>query len=221
MSSPDERRAALEQAAQDARGCVRCPQLAATRTQVVFGTGPVGAALALVAEAPGRQEDLQGTPLAGRASHVLDDLLRDVGIDPAAVFRTSALLCRPPDNRDPTPVELERCRSHLLAQLDLVGPRVVCTLGSVATRVLRGAADPILRVHGRAEVVELDGRRLRVLPLLHPAAALYQRETLEHLRADVARLPALLELAPPGPVVLPHAASAPAGDPVDGQLDLF
>lgn len=160
--------------------------------------------------------------MLGRPRRVLDELLREAGIDPDGVFRTSVLLCRPPDNRDPTPGELERCRTHLLAQLDPVGPRVICTLGSVATRVLRGVADPILRVRGRTEVVELDGRRLRVLPLLHPAAALYQRETLEQLRADVAQLPALLELAPPGPVTGQDAPTpAPASDPVEGQLDLF
>lgn len=228
VSSPDERRGALELAAAEARSCVRCPQLAATRTQVVFGRGPVGAPLVLVGEAPGRQEDLQGAPLLGRARRTLDELLREVGIDPAGVYRTTALLCRPPDNRDPTPAELDRCRTHLLAQLDHVGPRVVCPLGSVATRLLRGAPDPILRVRGRPEVVEILGRHLRLLPLVDPAAALYRRETLEQLRADVALLPALLELAPPGPVAAPGAPApplppAPVPDerPGDGQLGLF
>ncbi|PTL56204.1 hypothetical protein C7Y72_14550 [Paraconexibacter algicola] len=231
VSSPDERRDAIAQAAARARGCGRCPQLAATRTQVVFGSGDPDADLLVVADAPGREEDERGVSLLGRPRRVLDELLRETGIDPAAVWTTTALLCRPPDNRDPAPAELERCRAHLLAQVELVAPRVVCTLGTVATRVVRGVAEPILRVHGRTEVVELAGRRVRVLPVLHPAAALYRPQTLELLRRDLARLPGLLALPvpeQPRPVVVPPAAPLPpvapdpaAGPPPDGQLGLF
>jgi uracil-DNA glycosylase len=198
---------------------------------VVFGSGPADADLVLVGEAPGRQEDLAGEPLLGRPRRTLDELLREAGIDPAGVFVTNALLCRPPDNRDPSPAELDRCREHLLRQLELVAPRVVCTLGTLPTRVLRGAPEPVLRVHGRPEVVELGTLAVRLLPLLHPAAALYRPQTLELLRRDLAQLPALLALPRPGPpepvAVPPPGPLPPAGpdpegdDPAGAQLGLF
>ena len=106
--------------------------------------------------------------------------------------------CRPPGNRDPLPQEIDNCQDYLFRQLELIEPRVVCTLGNFATKLLR--ADPstgITRLHGREEVRVIGPRAVRLFPIYHPAAALYTRSLLDTLRADFARLPDLLALDPP------------------------
>ncbi len=211
------RRAALEALARDARGCRRCPQLAAARTTVVFGRGDPDAELLLVGAAPGRAEDRQGLPLVGEPARLLDELLRDAGIDPERTYRTTVLRCRLPDNRDPLPEEVAHCAGYLARTVELVRPRVVVALGAFATKLLRGDPAPIRRVHGRDEIRTIGRRAVRLLPLYDPAAALYAEDAVAALRADVARLPALLALpAPPDPVPAVTAAvasgSSPSGD---------
>ena len=106
--------------------------------------------------------------------------------------------CRPPGNRDPLPQEIDACQDYLFRQLELIEPRVVCTLGNFSTKLLRG--DPstgITRLHGREEIRRIGPRRVRLYPIYHPAAALYTPKMLDTLRADFARLPELLALDPP------------------------
>ncbi len=186
-----------------------------------------------VGEAPGRAQDASGEPLVGRSAALFDELLASIGLRRDEVFVTTALKCRPPDNRDAAPSEFGRCRSHLHRQIELIGPRVVCTMGSAATRLLRGETASITAVHGRAEIVLIGTRAVRLYPLFHPDAALYQRSSVALLHADVARLPALLALpVPEQPAVDAPAVPAPsqaqpqprepeqAPPPVD-QLGLF
>src|SRR5215216_2789300 len=137
--SKDERREALKAVYHQALGCTNCPQLAATRTTVVFGNGNADADLMFVGEAPGANEDRQGLPFVGQAGKLLDTLLEEIGLKRADVFVANTLMCRPPGNRDPHPAELEACQSYLLAKIELIGPRVICTLGNFATKLLRGA----------------------------------------------------------------------------------
>ncbi|MGX6449724.1 uracil-DNA glycosylase, partial [Patulibacter sp. S7RM1-6] len=205
MTSPTaaERRARLAEEQERARGCPRCPQLVAHRTTVVFGAGDPDADLLLVAESPGPGEDRQGLPLVGAAGRLLTELLEGIGLRREDVYVTTALKCRPPDNRDPLPEELAHCRPYLHAQLELVRPRVVATLGNFATKLLRDDPAGVKEIHGRAEVRTVGGRAFRLLPLHHPSAALYQRANLELLRADVARIPALLALPAPEPPAAP------------------
>lgn len=186
-----ERAALLRDVAADAAGCVRCA-LHTGRTQVVFGEGAPGAALALVGEAPGFHEDRDGTPFAGRARDLLERLLGGIGLGLDDVYLATVLKCRPPGNRDPLPEETAACEPYLYRQLELVQPRVVATLGSFATALLSGRALPITRVHGQQQAVTLGGRRVTLYPLYHPAAALYTPAMLEVLERDVACLPALL-----------------------------
>lgn len=185
----------------EARGCTRCPQLVAGRTQVVFGAGNADADLMFVGEAPGAREDEQGVPFVGAAGKLLDELLASIGLDRSAVFVTSVLKCRPPGNRDPAPAEITRCRPYLHEQIALVEPRVVCSLGDFATKLLRDdTASGIKERRGRVEVVTLGRRAVHLLPLFHPSAALYTRALRDQLEADVARLPELLARpAPPQP----------------------
>ncbi len=199
MRSATERRELLKAVYEEARGCVRCP-LHQTRTTVVFGAGDADAELMFVGEAPGATEDRLGLPFVGQAGKLLDKLLQEIGLGRADVFVANAVKCRPPDNRDPHPREIETCQDYLHRQIDLIEPTVICTLGNFSTKLLRGDATGISRVHGQAEVRVLGSRAVRLYPLYHPAAALYTPATLELLRTDFQRIPELLALgAPPQP----------------------
>jgi uracil-DNA glycosylase len=222
--SAEERRADLVELFHEASGCVRCP-LHEGRTKVVFGSGNANADLMFVGEAPGMHEDLQGLPFVGRAGKLLDQLLEEVGLQRSDVFITNVLLCRPPGNRDPQLEEIETCKPYLHRKIELIEPKVICTLGNFATKLLTRSQRGITGVHGRPQVHELGGRTVRVFPIYHPAAALRSTRTLEELREDFAKLPALLEEPPPVPIgaVAPVAAAAVAAEPelAPPQMDLF
>jgi len=212
VPTKEERREALKQVYRQAQGCVRCPQLAATRRTVVFGSGHADADLMFVGEAPGRHEDEQGVPFVGQAGQLLDRLLAEIGLTRADVFVVNTLKCRPPGNRDPHPAEIENCQEYLLRQLELIRPRVVCTLGNFATKLLRGDPVGITRLHGREEVRTIGPLTVRLYPLFHPAAALYTPANVEVLRRDFGRIPELLAL--PEPPQPEGAEPAPAAEPV-------
>ncbi len=150
-----------------------------------------------VGEAPGAAEDRLGEPLAGPAAALLDEVLTSIGLRRADVAVINVLNCRPPDNRSPLPAELENCREYLVGQIELTQPVLVCSLGAFATRVLRGRPGPITSLRGHAEIVVVGNRAVRLLPLVHPAAALYTPAGVAQLRADVERIPGLLALGPP------------------------
>ena len=237
MSSASDRREELKAVWQQAMNCQRCPQLASTRTTVVFGSGNADADLMFVGEAPGANEDKQGLPFVGQAGRLLDTLLEEIGLTRSDVFVANTLKCRPPGNRDPLPQEIDACQDYLFRQLELIEPRVVCTLGNFATKLLRGDMTGITRLHGREEVRRIGPRTVRLYPIFHPAAALYTPSMLATLRQDFARLPELLALpVPPQPereepepvvpepellVEEPEAESELAGEPEPQQLGLF
>jgi uracil-DNA glycosylase family 4 len=198
MGTAAERREELKAVWHQAQACTRCPQLASTRQTVVFGSGNADADLMFVGEAPGANEDRQGLPFVGQAGRLLDTLREEIGLTRADVFVANTLKCRPPGNRDPLQQEIDACQDYLFRQLELIEPRVVCTLGNFATKLLRG--DPttsITRLHGREEIRRIGPRRVRLYPIYHPAAALYTPKMLDTLRADFSRLPELLALDPP------------------------
>ena len=208
--TPEERREALKDVLRQARGCTRCPELAATRHTVVFGAGHADADLMFVGEAPGRHEDEQGLPFVGQAGRLLDQLLGEIGLAREQVFIVNTLKCRPPGNRDPHPDEIEHCQEYLFRQLELIRRRVVCTLGNFATKLLRDDPTGITRLHGRDEVRVIGPRAVRLYPLFHPAAALYTPANVEVLRRDFARLPGLLALPEPEQPASPDPAPEPA-----------
>jgi uracil-DNA glycosylase family 4 len=195
--SNEERREALKNLYHQARACTRCPQLASTRTTVVFGSGNANADLMFCGEAPGKNEDEQGLPFVGQAGKLLDKLLAEIGLTRADVFVVNVLKCRPPGNRDPAPVEIENCQGYLMRQIELIEPTVICTLGNFATKLLRADPTGITRLHGREEERVIGTRAVRLYPIFHPAAALYTPANVEVLRRDFARLPELLALGPP------------------------
>jgi uracil-DNA glycosylase family 4 len=235
MGSAAERREELKAVWRQASSCTTCTQLAATRKTVVFGSGHADADLMFVGEAPGAREDEQGVPFVGQAGKLLDSLLGEIGLSRGDVFVANVLKCRPPQNRDPLPQEIDACQGYLFRQLELIQPRVVCTLGNFATKLLRGDPAGITRLHGREEVRTIGPRTVRLYPIYHPAAALYTPSMADTLRADFARLPELLALAPPEqpepeavePVVVPEPEAAlepepeAPPEPHPAQLGLF
>ncbi len=208
-----ERRELLKGLFAQAKCCTRCPELAATRKTVVFGSGNANADLMFVGEAPGANEDEQGVPFVGRAGKLLDQLLGEIGLTRAEVFVCNTLKCRPPGNRDPLPIELENCQDYLHRQVELIEPTVICTLGNFSTKLLRGDPTGITRLHGQPEVLTLGRRAVRLYPIFHPAAALYTPRMLETLREDFSRLPELLaQGAPEQPTADDELERAAAGE---------
>jgi uracil-DNA glycosylase family 4 len=223
--SAEERRAALVELYREVEGCTRCP-LHETRTKPVFGAGDADAELMFVGEAPGAEEDRQGLPFVGRAGQLLNQMLEEIGLARDDVFIANVLKSRPPNNRDPQPEEIQACEPYLFEQVRLIEPKVVCTLGNFATKLLSGNPAGITRVRGTPQVHELGGRTVFLLPLLHPAAALRTPAMKETLRADFELLPGLL--AGPSPAVPEtieeHIEEAPVPgppQPADDQLDFF
>jgi uracil-DNA glycosylase family 4 len=178
----------------EALACTQCP-LAAGRTQVVFGVGDPAADLLFVGEGPGRDEDLAGEPFVGRSGKLLDRLIaEELGIDRTGCYIANVVKCRPPQNRDPRPDEIEACRPYLEGQIELIDPKVVVTLGNFATRLLLGTDEGIRRLRGRA----YRWRSGHLVPTYHPAAALRSGgEVLAEMRADMVRAKRLLAGAQP------------------------
>jgi DNA polymerase len=188
---PDERREELISVYREMCDSHACP-LKAVRTKLVFGAGNANADLMFVGEAPGANEDQQGLPFVGRAGKLLDDLLAEVGIQRSDTFVTNVICCRPPGNRDPLPEEIEACKPYLFRKIELIEPKVICTLGNFATKLLTGDPTGITRVHGRPQERDVGGRVVLLFPIFHPAAALRTDAIKQLLREDFAKLPALL-----------------------------
>jgi len=166
----------------DALGCTKCP-LASGRTQVVFGVGSRDADLVFVGEGPGAEEDRQGVPFVGRAGQLLTRLIEGIGLTRDDVYICNVVKCRPPGNRDPQPDEIASCRPYLEAQLDLLAPAVLVTLGNFATKLLLDTKTGITKLRGQ-EFPYRDGTAVLV-PTLHPAAVLRNGGTaLAQSRAD-------------------------------------
>jgi DNA polymerase len=187
----DERREELIAVYREMCDSHACP-LADTRTKLVFGAGNADADLMFVGEAPGANEDLQGLPFVGRAGKLLDELLQEVGLQRSDVFITNVLKCRPPGNRDPLPEEIEVCKPYLYRQIELIEPKVICTLGNFATKLLTGSPEGITKVHGRPQERQVGNRTVLLFPIFHPAAALRTESVKQLLREDFAKLPPLL-----------------------------
>lgn len=173
-----------------ALGCTRC-RLAETRTQVVFGTGDPSADLLFVGEAPGAQEDRDGVPFVGRSGQLLDRLVgEEMGLNRDSFYIANVVKCRPPDNRDPKPDEIEACRPWLEAQIDLIEPEVIVTLGNFSSKLLLDTKEGITKVRGSVYDYRdrPDGGTVRLVPTFHPAAVLRGGgEPMSRMRADLVR----------------------------------
>jgi DNA polymerase len=181
----------LEQLRELVGECGQCC-LAPTRSNIVFGVGNPHASVMLIGEAPGRNEDLKGEPFVGAAGKLLDELLAHAGLCRDDVYIANVLKCRPPGNRDPEPAEIDACAPFLREQIRLVDPQVLVTLGNFATRFVLKTRAGITALRGKPTCVG----RFTVLPIFHPAAAIYDRTKRERLFEDFELLARLLESRP-------------------------
>jgi DNA polymerase len=168
--------------------CQRCT-LAATRTTLVFGVGDPQARLMFIGEAPGKNEDLKGEPFVGAAGKLLDELLASIGIERSQIYIANMVKCRPPGNRDPEPAEIETCAPFLARQIELIGPDVIATLGRFAAHYVLGVSTPITALRGK--LYHRDGRQ--IVPVFHPAAALYDGSKRDVLFDDFKRIRTVLD----------------------------
>jgi DNA polymerase len=169
--TPDQRRHELTVLAETVSKCTRCPGLAATRTQTVFGVGPVDAELCFIGEAPGADEDAQGEPFVGPAGQLLNRIIVAIGMKREEVYICNIIKCRPPGNRTPLPDEAANCRDYLERQLELVRPKFICALGGTAATNLLGVTGSLAKLRGRFH----DFRGIPVLVTYHPAYLLPHR----------------------------------------------
>lgn len=169
--------------------CTKC-DLHKSRKNAVPGNGPADAKLMFVGEGPGQNEDEQGRPFVGAAGKLLTELLESIGLSRSEVFITNIVKCRPPNNRAPRKSEIEACNTYLKEQIRLIKPRIVCALGTPAITTMLGDEYSATKSHGR-RVMNDD---LTILPMYHPAAALYDISLKEVLASDFQTLKKLLEL---------------------------
>jgi uracil-DNA glycosylase family 4 len=208
MPEPFSNLAALEA---QVKACTKC-RLSQSRTQAVPGVGPANAQIMFIGEAPGFYEDQQGQPFVGPAGQFLNELLSQIGLERKDVYITNVVKCRPPQNRDPQPDEIEACRTWLDQQVHLIKPPVIVTISRYAmTRWF--PEKKISEIHGQA-------RRfgdLVVVPMYHPAAALHQHSLRRVLEEDFKRLPEYIR----NPGKVPAGNGAPSSGPPPEQLKMF
>jgi DNA polymerase len=196
QGGPEQRRHELQVLIQTVAGCTRCTELASTRTQTVFGVGPIDPELCFIGEAPGADEDRQGEPFVGQAGQLLNRIIAACGLKREEVYICNTIKCRPPANRQPSAAETGNCREYLNRQLALVRPKYLCALGATAARSLLQTTQGIGKLRGR--FFEYQG-----LPLIctyHPAALLPGRspELKKEVWEDMKRLLARMGRPIPG-----------------------
>jgi DNA polymerase len=170
--------------------CTRCVLHTLGRRQVVFGVGNPNAELMFVGEAPGADEDLQGEPFVGRAGQLLTRIIEAIGLKRSDVYIANVIKCRPPNNRNPDPVEVATCQPFLFRQIDIIRPKVVVALGTFAAHALLGTDAPISRLRGRVHYFR-GGARL--IPTFHPAFLLRSPDRKRDVWEDMKKVRALLQ----------------------------
>ncbi|MCX5995309.1 MAG: uracil-DNA glycosylase [Chloroflexi bacterium] len=172
--------------------CRDCEELARTRTQTVPGEGPEKPQIVFIGEAPGYHEDQQGRPFVGQAGQFLEQLLNSIGLKRSDVYICNVIKCRPPNNRDPLPIEIKNCQKWLDQQLELLSPKMTVTLGRYSlARFFPG--EPISKVHGKARKQD----NIIYFAMYHPAAALHQQSLRQTIEADMLKIPPLLAQVEP------------------------
>jgi DNA polymerase len=169
--------------------CTRCKLHRLGRRQIVFGVGNPSADLMFVGEAPGADEDVQGIPFVGRAGQLLTKIIEAIGLRRDEVYIANVIKCRPPENRNPEPDEVETCEPFLFQQIDRIRPKVIVALGTFAARALLKTQDPISRLRGRA----FDYRGATLIPTFHPAFLLRSPDRKRDVWEDMKKVRALLQ----------------------------
>ncbi len=183
-----DRRQKLKEFYLEIKDCTKC-ELSKTRNRFVFGGGSAYAKIMLVGEAPGKNEDLQGLPFVGQAGKILDELLDSIGLVRSEVFIANVLKCRPPGNRDPRIEEIEACKGYLFKQIEIIDPKLICTMGKYSTQLLLNTNKGITGLRGK--VYKVNNRI--IMPINHPAAVLYSPSKMEVLRQDFQKINKIVE----------------------------
>jgi uracil-DNA glycosylase family 4 len=169
--------------------CRRCKLGGLGRRQIVFGVGNPDADLMFVGEAPGGDEDIQGIPFVGRAGQLLTKIIEAIGLTRDQVYIANVIKCRPPNNRNPEPDEVETCEPFLFQQIDVVQPKVIVALGTFAAKTLLRTQDSISRLRGRVYTF----RGAQLIPTFHPAFLLRSPERKRDVWEDMKKVRALLQ----------------------------
>lgn len=213
----------LQELSTSLHNCQRCKLAKLGRSQVVFGVGNPHASIMFVGEAPGFYEDQKGEPFVGAAGKLLNDLLQSAGLSRSEIYIANVIKCRPPNNRDPEPDEVETCKPFLMEQIGLIKPKLVCTLGNWATQTLMERKVGITKVRGQAFYL----KDFVLFPLFHPAAALHQGNLMDSLREDFKKLKTYLDKmrAEPPPASTPAQPDQSSSETKEGeaatQMSLF
>lgn len=162
-------------------------------TNIVLGKGSANSEIIFVGEAPGKNEDIQGMPFVGAAGKNLDKLLQEVGLSLEKVYIANILKYRPPENRAPNMEEIKAHTPYLLRQIEIIKPKVVCSLGNYATKffLALGETDKmdeqpgITQVHGKVKIIKIKGLDIKLIPLFHPAAIIYNRKLIIEWEKDM------------------------------------
>jgi len=182
MNQKENKQALLEKLYEPYKKCIACPLGKLGRQTVVFGEGNPNAQLMLIGEAPGKDEDQQEKPFVGRSGKLLTQMLHSLDIDRKDIFITNAVKCRPPQNRKPTPLEIKTCKDLLLInQINIIQPKVICTLGSTAIESLFKKTIKMSECHGK----QLLFNSIIVIPTYHPSYIFRQPKMFDLLKNDI------------------------------------
>lgn len=168
-----------------------CPELAASATHLVMGDGNIDAEIVFIGEAPGKNEDLQGLPFVGAAGKFLNEMLAQAGMQRSDVYITNIVKYRPPNNRDPFPDEKKAFWPYLLKQLQIIKPKIVITLGRHSMEYFLPGMR-ISEIHGQPKRIQFGDDKLVIIPLFHPAAALYNGSMRQTLIDDFLMVPKII-----------------------------
>ena len=201
MSAADKARTLAEMDSNEVKGCTRCA-LCDSRRQTVFGEGDANAQLVFVGEGPGHEEDKSGRPFVGRAGELLVKMISAMGLTRQQVYICSVIKCRPPENRNPMPYEIQACLPYLIRQLQIIAPKVIVTMGNPATQTLLETKTGISRMRGTWRQLPVFASGLAdiaVMPTFHPAYLLrnYSHDTRSKVWGDLQLVMEALELKPP------------------------
>jgi uracil-DNA glycosylase family 4 len=183
----------LDQIAAEIKQKNICPDLAKTATNLVMGDGSVDAEIVFIGEAPGKNEDLKGLPFVGAAGKFLDEMLAGIGLKRSDIYITNIVKYRPPNNRDPLPEEKKAFWPYLVRQVQVIQPKVLITLGRHSMEYFL-PGKRISEIHGEPKRITFGEQKLVVLPLFHPAAALYNGALRATLIQDFAAIPGVMKL---------------------------
>lgn len=188
----DEKQALLDRVKQEIIDKNICSDLAAQATNLVMGDGNVNADIVFIGEAPGKNEDEQGIPFIGAAGKFLNEMLGEAGMQRSDVYITNIVKYRPPNNRDPLPEEKKAFWPYLLKQLQIIKPKVVITLGRHSMEYFLPGLR-ISAIHGQPKRIQFGDEKLVIIPLYHPAAALYNGSMRQTLIDDFLKVPEIIK----------------------------